>query len=53
MYQINIECREGISRLYTADNYNDAMELFHAMSKVAPLVQVLKGSQIVVEYNNQ
>jgi hypothetical protein len=53
MYQINIECRDGISRLYTTDSYSDAMDLFHAMSKVAPIVQVLKGSQVVVEYNNK
>jgi hypothetical protein len=53
MYQINIECRNGISRLYTAENYSDAMDLFYAMTKVSPLVQVLKGLEVVAEYNNQ
>ena len=51
MYHIKTE-QHNVSRWYQAENHWDAMELFNALSKVIPFVQVWKGSQVVVEYKN-
>jgi hypothetical protein len=49
MYQIKTE-HQCVARWYKAENHWDAIELFHTLSKVLPIVQVWKGDQLISEY---
>jgi hypothetical protein len=52
MYSIKVE-HHAITRWYQSDNYWDALELFDLLTKTCMFVQVLKGMEVVREYNNQ